>query len=253
MKTLTFRPGHGVRGAHFEDRSTLAVSAACLVANAARDVLANAFGCPVEMRLFEPIVPTTRGWDAIARGARTYAVGGLRTDAVIVLRGSDAVAIARSAFGEFCDRRGALSAMEDAVLDRIVASLAQVLPALAGRSAASVNLTRCESIPRCTTFFEMYVVRPVEARIGIALARDPQVEVQPEQLIETLHGVQVDLQVASAPVILAAGMVAALEPGDVVPMMYTSGSPFELRLAGRTLARGECGVMGNRYALRISE
>lgn len=253
MMTLTFASGRGVREAAFEERSTLAVSAACLVANAARDVLANAFGCAVEMRLYEPIVPSTRGWNAIGRGARMYAVAGLRTEAVIVLRNADAVAVARAAFGEFVDHRGGLSNMEDAVLERVVASLAHVLPALSGRTAGTLSFAPRETIEGCATFFEMHLVRPVEARIGIALARDPQIEAHPGLSVDALNGVELELTVGSMPVVLAAGVIAALQPGDVVPMAQASGNPFEVRLAGRTLARGECGVIGDRYALRIAE
>ena len=242
--------GREIRRARFEQRSTLAVSAACLVANAARDVLSNAFGCPVELRLFEPTIPSVGGWSAIGRDARLYRVSGLRIDAALVVRDTDALAIARAAFSEFRDERGALSPMEASVLDRIVASLAQVLPALNGRMSTP-EMRRVDSIDGYTTFFELHIVRPIDARIGVALAKEPDLTAQAAFLTEVLDDVEVELAVRTTPVVLTAGQLAELALGEIVT--FGEGAGFTVALAGRSIARGECGIVGDRYALRIVE
>ena len=257
MKTLTFCAdaakihGRVVRECIFEERSTLAVSAACLVANAAREMLASSFGAPVELRLFEPAIPSTRGWNAIGADARIYAVSGLRTGAAIIVRDADALAIARAAFSEYRGGHGALSGIESAVLDRIVATLSSALPALHGPSGAAPSIRRVDRLEGYLTYFELQITSPTHARVGFALAAEPvttaQVCLQPETLTEMM----VELAARTKPVTMPARAVASLEVGDVLPMIGTKGLHCDLLVAGRSLGGGECGVAGDHFALRL--
>lgn len=257
MKMLTFcadgsnANGRTVRECAFEERSMLAVSAACLVANAVREMLASSFGSPVELRLFEPSIPSTRGWNAIASDARLYAVSGLRTGAAIIVRDADALAIARAAFAEFRAGHGALSGIESAVLDRIVGTLSSALPALHGPSGSAPSVRRVDRIDGYLTFFELQIVAPTVARIGVALAADPVTPPQATLPADALSEVALELSARTKAVTLPALAVASLEVGDILPIPQAKGLLGELLLAGRSLGSGECGIAGDRYALRL--
>jgi hypothetical protein len=243
--------GRSVRECVFEERSTLAVSAACLVANTAREMLASSFGAPVDLRLFEPIIPSVRGWSAIVADARVYAVSGLRTGAAIIVRDSDALAIARAAFAEFRAGHGALSGIESAVLDRIVATLSSALPSLHGPTGNAPSIARVDRIDGYRTFFELLIVQPTVARIGIALSAEPVSPAQSTLPADALSEVAVELSARTTAITLPAQAVASLEVGDILPMNGTKGLFCELLLAGRSLGSGECGVAGAHYALRL--
>lgn len=247
MKFLTFRAGE----ARFEERSAFAVSAACVVANAMREALAHAFGVAVELRLFEPLVPTAQAWSAITNGARCYRMSGSLTDAAIVVRSLDAVALAGAAFGEY----GAvpsrdLSSLESAVLERIVRAASRACAPACGMPCAEVHAV--ERIEGFSTYFDVQIERPFAARIGIALARDPQPAVSQSIAADDLLDLDVECTVTTDGVTLPAYQLATLELGSIVPITEQTGVlTAVLTLAGRPVARGECGVRGNRLALAI--
>jgi hypothetical protein len=244
MKTLVCKGGALV----FEERSVLAVSAACVVANSVRESLASTFGTPVELRLFEPTIPSHQGWQTIAREAMLFRMRGSRGDVAIVLRAADASALARAAFAEFEPISRELSSMEASVLHRIVGSLASAFPVLCG---SSVVPQPCESIDGFSTYFELQIERPMLTRIGIALSKEPSAEPRGILNPEALVDLKVELTVRSAEVHLNAAAIAALEPGDFVPITSKRGRGYTLYLAGRPLASGECGVRGERFAFAI--
>ena len=92
--------GKRVRRTHFEERSSLPTSAACVVANGVRETLTSLIGAPIAMRLFEPAIPSPRAWGAIVCDAALYRVRGNVADAAVVLRASQACALAAAIFGE---------------------------------------------------------------------------------------------------------------------------------------------------------
>ena len=236
--------GRRVRSMRFEERSTLAVSAACVVANSMRDALTSAFAVPVELRLFEALIPSHQGWQAIMRDAMVYTAPGI----AMIVRPKDAQAFARAAFGEFGGPERTLSAMESAVLDRIVATLG---PACSGVATGSPQFHRTHANRQYVTYFEMQIETPARFRIGVALEAEPTIQTRATLGVEALLDVQLELCVQSAPTTMLAAQVAALEPGAVVPMTDTKRSAFTLVLAGRPLASGECGVQGDRFAMRV--
>lgn len=258
MKTLCFSPatseraGKRLRAASFAERSNLPVAAACVVANAARDVLASVLASDIEMRLFEPSVPSVAGWAAIARGARTYRIAGARAEAALVLREADALALAAAAFGEFGTTERPLSDLESEALRGAVASLAGAFASLCGPLQQPPASEMTGSIAGFSTYFELQIERPFQARIGVALARDPDPHGAPALRPEQLLDVPVTLVAVTEGVGMMASELGALELGDVVPITVSMGSlEATLTLAGRPLARGECGVRGNRLALAL--
>lgn len=257
MRSLAFAPasasrsntGKRVREAHFERRSSLPASAACVVANGIRETLSALLGAPVILRLFEPVIPDPRAWDAIALRATMYRVRGSVADAAIVLRAPDAIAIASAIFGEPATRDAReLSPIERDVVDRAANAIAANLIAVCG-ARESRAIERVCAIDGFVTFFEMSLEGPVEARIGIALSRDPAPE--PRGGFELLH--LADVRVAAVAAIdLGSTLVrdvGRFAVGTMLPIRAEDLRRCTLAIAGRPIARGACGVGNGRYAV----
>ncbi len=254
MKFLAFAPeatrvgSRRVRTCRFEDRSLLPVSAACVVANGIRESLGSLFATTVSVRLFEPLLPDPIGWEAIGCGARVYGVRGSRADGAIVVRAADASRLAGAAFGEMQSSARALSEMEATVLERIVGAIgAQLAPVCGTTQRPSV----VETLRGFATYFEVELEAPIHARVGIALARDPAEQHAPGLTLDDLRAVALEVSVRLGGDCLAAGALAGLTPGAILPLGQAATSPGIAYLAGRPLRRGECGVLRGRYALSI--
>jgi hypothetical protein len=242
----------GVRRATFEERSWLPTSAACLVAGGIRETLGALFGVQLQTQLFEPGVPHADGWKEIARDAVLYRRRGNISDAAIVLRLTDAAAVAAAAFGE----RGtasteprALSPLERDVLDRTVAAIARTLVPVCGPSERE-SLECISSIAGYRTYFEIAVAPPVDARIGIALSRDPPPQASGSITVDGLGGVVLDVDALLDVTQVQMRSIAALRCGDLVAVR----PPARVRLAaaGRTLCAGASGIRNGRYAFCTS-
>lgn len=247
MKRLVVRGGRLA----FAERSCLPIGAACLVAANVRERLAASFGAAVSLCVLEPEIPSASAWRAIYRDARCYRVRGHTVDAAIVLRERDARAIAAAAFGEAtvaANRR--LSPLESDVLDRIVAALTGTLATVCGEQREA-SIASVPAPGEFVTYFELAVDQPIEARIGVALSRDPVPEAVPALTAADLVDVQIEASVSIDLENFTARRLAALVPGDVVPITRRSALRGSLRIGGRTLAVGTCGVRCGRYALEI--
>lgn len=242
--------GKRVRRAIFERRSSMPVSAACVLANGVRETLGALLGTPVSLRLLEPVIPDPQAWNAICAGAQLFGVRGPVCDAAFVLRPQDAVALATSAFGEEADAPRRLSAVEQEVLHRALRGIAGSLAPVCGRELSP--LERILDIHGYVTYFELLVERPVCARIGVALSRDPGASGAATLRIEDLLDVEIELSVEFARGTLPAAAFLDLRSGTNVPMKTRIGEPGRLLLAGAALARGECGALGERSAMIIT-
>ncbi len=251
------RDGNGhrmkrMRRSRFERRSSLPVSAACVVANGMRETLSSLFGAPVGLRLFEPVVPESRAWSRIFEKARLYRVSGNVTDAAIVLREADAVALVTALFGETHAPAPAraLSPIECDVLDRTVHALAANLSAVCGpRDGHCVE--RISAITGFVTFFELSLEDPAGVRIGIALSRDPSPEMrgcfEVGHLAEVRFTARATLDLGT----VDAAAVARLKVGTTLPIELATMHRATLAAHGRRLAGGSCGVRNGRYAFSI--
>ncbi len=202
MRCLTFEasaPRNGartVRRARFAARSSLPVSAACVVANGARETLGTLLGSPVALRLLEPVIPTPQAWTAILHGAYLYRVGGGVCDAAIVIRRGDAVALTGALFGETRtneDASRSLSPIECEVLDRLVNAIAGNLSAVCGQRESHAT-QRVVQASGFVTYFELLVDEPVAARLGVALSRDPSPEARAALELKHLADVRVSVR-----------------------------------------------------------
>ncbi|GAB2729435.1 flagellar motor switch protein FliN [Nocardioides pakistanensis] len=71
--------------------------------------------------------------------------------------------------------------------------------------------------------------------------------------IELLHGVAMDVTVELGRTRLSVRELLALTPGDVIELDRAAGSPADLLVNGRLIARGEVVVVDENFALRITE
>lgn len=256
MKVLSFEApaGRGVREARFVERSSLPLSAACLVASAVREALSSIVNAPVAARLLEPVVPSAQAWAAIARGAALYRFRGSIADAAIVLRPPDAAALAAAVFGERISEQvpsqRPLSPIERDVLDRTAGAIAGTLNAVCGPRERE-SLERVATICGYVSYFEIVVEQAVDARIGIALSADPAPEPHGALEIETLGGVALSPAVRLDLDSAEAAALARLTVGTLLPLSSRQGFRGRLTLRERTLARGTCGMHAGRFALAV--
>jgi hypothetical protein len=245
--------GRRIREVCFEDRSSLPVSAACVVASGARETLGALLASPVNLRLFEPVLPSPDAWCAILNGATLYRYRGSVADAAIVLRPRDALALARAAFGEVGGDDPAgdapLAPLESDVLARVSAAIGASLAAVCGPREGAV-VERVAEIGAYTTFFELLLDRPVKASIGVAVSRDPAPEPRGALDLADLEQVPLSVEVCVDIGTFPASTVMALQPGSLLP---AAPGPLRgrLRTGGRTLAYGNCGVRHGCYALAV--
>lgn len=245
--------GRRVRAASFEERSLLPVGAACVVASGIRERLGAVLDAAVRVRLFEPAIPSPHAWESIARGARIVRIRGSAADAAIVLRPGDALALACAAYGEtWCARSPfrELSALEGRALDRIVTAVAETLAPVCGTFEREPP-ERLATLAGFVSYFEVLIESPLEARLGIALSRDPAPERRSGLRPEDLDDVAIEAVARVDLGEIAAAALAALAPGAIVPITHWDGSRGSLHAAGRTLAVGACGIRNGRYAFIV--
>lgn len=242
--------GRRVRRAKFDRRSSLPVSAACVVANGVRETLAAALSVPVALRLLEPVMPSPDAWRAITADALLFGVRGPIADAVFVLRPRDALALAACAFGETAGEVRALSTLEHEVLSRGLRAVYASLAPVCGRELSP--LERVPGIRGYTTYFELLVEQPAAFRLGVALSRDPLPRPARTLRIQDLLDVEIELTVEFGSGIIDGGAFLALEPGAHVPMKTRVGEPGLLKARDIVLARGECGALGDWNAMLVN-
>jgi len=242
-----------LRRAQFSARSSLPISAACVVANGARETLSALFGCAVVLRLLEPSIPSPQGWEAIARDARLYRVRGNVADAAIVLRPLEAAALVAALFGETRSSTTppcALSPIECDVLERLVGAIAANLGALCGAREAH-PVERAGDIRGFVTYFELLIEDPIPARIGIALSRDPSPEPRGSVDAARIAGVKIAARASLDLGTVEAAVITGLGIGIVIPLVPAALQRCRLTASGRAIARGSCGVRNGRYAFSV--
>jgi flagellar motor switch protein FliN/FliY len=124
------------------------------------------------------------------------------------------------------------SAVETAIAEATVA-----VPLVAGDSTAAVLLV---------SGLESVAPRPTAVPSASATAST-------RSGIELLHGVSMDVTVELGRTRLSVRELLALTPGDVLELDRAAGSPADLLVNGRLIARGEVVVVDENFALRVTE
>lgn len=241
-----------IRKAVFGSRSALPTSAACVVANGVRETLTALFLTPVALLLIEPSIPPPSAWTSILKNAVLYRVRGKIADAAIILRASDALALCAALFGEtlIVNSGRELSPIEREVLDRTMNAIAAHLSSVCG-TRESRNIERVSAIRGYATYFELLLEKPVVARIGFALSREPLPESSRCVEIANLAAVLVTAHATLDLGLVPSHAVTCLYPGALVPLHSGDLRRCALSIHGRRLAYGKCGVKNGRYAFRV--
>lgn len=242
--------GRTIRPSRFERRSELPVPAACIVANGIRETLSQLLARPVSVTLTEPVIPELRAWELIAAGARIFRLRGQVTDVAVVLRPVDALALVSALFDERAADLRELSAIEIDVLSRMMQALRTSLDAVCGLREG-VALEPVAHAARYSTYFEILIGAPIEARIGIALATEPTCPIRGALQLADLLDVELEVSAGFSGGSVEARTLLALQPGAVVPMTTEVGSFGTLKVAGSIVARGECGAVAGRNAFLV--
>jgi flagellar motor switch protein FliN/FliY len=130
----------------------------------------------------------------------------------------------------------AASAGRTLTSDEVVALLtpdAVAVPLVAGGAPAAVVVVRTAS--------EAPTVRALDSAAS------------PVRGVELLHGVAMEVTVELGRTRLSVRDLLALTPGDVVELDRAAGSPADLLVNGRLIARGEVVVLDENFALRVTE
>src|SRR5271168_4105276 len=179
--------GRTVRAIAFVRRSTLPLSAACLVANGVREQLSRLLASELEVELAEPAVPGPAECRLLVEGAIVFRVRGRICDGFIIIRPADARRLAALAFGESERASGApLSDIERVTLERIVAALAPLCNTLCGTLGPVTRETSERAALDLQSYFEVRTTGSPALAIGFALARDPIEEVAPQMSLDDL-------------------------------------------------------------------
>ena len=97
---------------------------------------------------------------------------------------------------------------------------------------------------------------PAEAGVAdlqTPISAQPAASAPPNRGIEMLHGVIMDVTVELGRTRMSVRDLLALAPGTVLELDRAAGSPADLLVNGRLIARGEVVVVDEDFGLRVTE
>lgn len=248
------RDACGVRAARFVPRSSIPLSAACMVANGIRETLRELWG-ECDVRLGEPAAIDADAWHELARDAHCFLTRGRQTDIVLTLSSADARALVLRAFGEGAPiGEGACSALELHAIERIAARCAAAFDPLCAERHGPSRAVQSSELPTCVAFCDVRVHVPIPITLGIGIVRDlPDPGPSGTLAPGALAGVSVDVWAEVATGTIEAGRLLALRVGDVVRMDTKVGSSASLNVDSQRIARGACGVLAAYHAFQVHD
>jgi len=238
-----------IRDAGFVPRSTLPVSAACLVANGARETLSSLLAAELDFELVEPAIPGPPERRLLLAGATIARVRGRLCDGFIILRPAAVRRVIAYAFGEGESGRERLSQIERATLDRVVAALVPLCNTLCGTLGAVVRESEARAAADMATYFEVRATSAADFAVGFGITRDPAEEVGGRLTLDDLSDVELDAAVEFARGTLGVPAFARLGSGVTVALETPLGAAGTLRVGGVAVARGRCGIANGRRAI----
>jgi hypothetical protein len=257
IQLLTFGPpgearGRRWRAPRFAARSTLPLSAACVVANGVREHLTRALASELDVRLSEPAIPGAGERALLLEGATILRARGRLCDGFVCVRPGDARRLVALAFGESERRDGtALSAIERATLERVMLGIVPLCNSLCGTLGAVTRETPERAATELVTYLEVRTIGREPFAVGFGLTRDPPQDVTDCIELEALADVELPGRVEVGTARIAAPAFARLAPDATLALDATLEGGGALYFGDVAFARGACGVSGGRSALRI--
>jgi hypothetical protein len=256
IAALAFKPRTALEGmrrvreACFEARSTLPLSATCLVANGVREQLARLLAVELEVELIEPAVPGPRERRFLVAGALVRRVRGRLCDGFVIVRPADAKRLVALAFKEPDRPDGsALSEIERRTLERIVAALVPLCTSLCGTLGPISREPSDRAACDLTTYFEVRTSGALRAAVGFGLSSDPPEQPGERLSLEDLAEVELEGAVEFASGHLGVPAFSRLSEGATLRLETPLGAPALLRFGDVEFGRGACGIREGRTAL----
>lgn len=248
IETLAFGPARverdrSIRTARFVARSTIPISALCVVANGVREHLRRLLGVAAEVTLGEATLLDATARAALGAQAHCFLTRGRTNDVLLCLAEWDARRLLDAAFAE----RGAepaLSPLERSALCRLADELALLFdPLLAQRLGPPTEVPFHAAI--CSTYVDVRIGAPIDATLGLGLAHEPPAErpAGPSISPALLEDVPCDLRAHVAQGTFSAARLACLAPGEIVRMDTKVGSEAALKVGELVVALGRGGAM----------
>ncbi len=244
--------GRRLRQPSFVPRSSLPLSAACLVANGARETLARLLATDIDVELVEPSIPAPAERAVLLEGATVFRVRGRICDGFVIVRPNDARRIVALAFGEHeRSERDPLSEIERATLERVATALVPLCNTLCGTLGPVVRETNDRATCDLVTYFEVRTTGALRLAIGFALARDPVEEIGERITLDDLSGVELAARVVFATGSLGVPAFSRLAIGATIALDTALGALGTLHVGDVAVARGSCGVVDGRSVMLV--
>jgi flagellar motor switch protein FliM len=245
--------GRAVRAISFAARSSLPLSAACLVANGVREAVSRLLATDVDVDVTEPAMPSSEHRRRLVADATIVRVRGRLSDGFLVVRPSDARRLVALAFGE--DERPGddpLSAIERATLERILYALVPLCNTLCGTLGPAALETSDRATSDIATYFEVRTIASVPIAIGFAIGSDPAEPLSERITLDDLAEVEIEGRVEFARGTLSVPAFSRLAPGTTVALDTPLSAPGVLRFGDVAFARGVCGASEGRSVVRFT-
>jgi flagellar motor switch protein FliM len=258
IAALAFGPprkiaGRIVREISFAPRSSLPLSAACLVANGVREALSRLLATEIDVDLTGPRMPSESERRLFVAGATIVRVRGRLCDGFVVVRPADARKLVALAFGEEGrSEREPLSEIEGATLERILHALVPLCNTLCGTLGPTARETSERAARDLTTYFEIRTTGTPRIALGFAISRDPAEEVSERITLDDLAAVEIAGTVEFARGTLSVPAFSRLAPGVTLLLDTPLGANGVLRFGDVAFARGSCGASDGRSAISFS-
>lgn len=254
IATLAFEPARErVRRARFVPAPGLPVDAACVVANGIREGLRTLLGEACSVAIGEPVALDAAAWRALTRDALLFATPGAATDVVFVLPLRDARRLVAAAFGEAeAGERAGWSALEAGAAERIVARCANACDVLCAERRGPTRSTESAQIPRAVAAFDVRVTAPLTFTLAVGILRAlPEAPPGPPLGAAVLDDVPLEVRAVLGHGTLALPQLLALRAGDVVRLATKVADAGELKVGGKRIALGTCGLRSGRAAFEV--
>ena len=246
--------GRMIRRASFVRTSTVCSTTACEVGKAIVERLNELLGRHISAEVTEPIAIPEATRTRLFSDAHVLRARGASCDAFIVLQRTDERELVRASFaGLVTGMERSLSKIERRVAERLchAASLGCVPFCGAIQTVAEESVHRV--VAEARDYFEIRIVAPVQARIGIAIPAVPLPQHNATIAIDEIADISLAASVSVGKGRLTVGNLARLRSGSIIPFDVPLEESATLSVKGRRVARGCAGMVNGRFAFRVAE
>jgi len=248
------RDGRTVRRLTSTPRAILQLESICRLANAVGDRLGELLASPVSIAVVEPIALENDMLARLLGGAYVLRAHGEATDAFVIVRQPDARGLVDFAFARTAQRRTfPLSVLEGRLVRQVLRDVAAACVPLCGRLDDVAVATPQAAAREATVYFEMRVLGPLRAAVGIAVTRVPRAGGAATLGARDLRRVRVQARATLGRGRITLAGVGLLEVGSVISLDSVLDDLGTLEIDGHVVARGRCGVEENRVAFQVTE